>query len=85
MVFDDAVVDDGELALLVGMRVGVAFAGDAVRGPAGVGDAGVHVALALGALRLQVDDFSDGFDGQDGIAVQEAESPRNRNRGIPAV
>ena len=43
VVFDDAVVDDGELAFFVGMRVGIAFAGDAVRGPAGVGDAGVHV------------------------------------------
>ena len=73
VVFDDAVVDDGELAFFIGMRMGVAFAGDAVRGPACVRDARVHLAFAGGAFRLQVDDFADGFDGQDGIAVQEAD------------
>ena len=80
VVFDDAVVDDGEETFLVGMRMGIAFAGDAVRGPAGMRDAGVHVLLAGGTLRLQVDDFADGFDGQDGFPVQETDA-----RGIVAA
>lgn len=39
-VVDDAVVDDGDLVLRVQVRVGVEVARGAVRGPAGVGDAG---------------------------------------------
>ncbi len=38
VIFDDAVVHDGNAARYV--RVGIAFAGNAMRGPAGVGDAG---------------------------------------------
>ena len=39
MVFDDAVVDEGELAGLVEVRMGVGVGGRAMGGPAGVADA----------------------------------------------
>ena len=39
IIFDDAVVDDDDLAGAVAMRVRVFFGGTAVRGPAGVADA----------------------------------------------
>ena len=48
VVFDDAVVDDGDVAA-AHLRVGVGFARHAVRRPAGVGDAAVAVdVLAFG-------------------------------------
>ncbi len=39
VVFDDAVMDDRQLTLAVGVRVGVGVVRLAVGGPAGVGDA----------------------------------------------
>jgi len=51
IVFDDAIVDDDDLAGAVAMRVGVLLSGTAVGGPAGVSD-------AIGAVeRLDPDDF----------------------------
>ena len=40
VVFDDAVVDDGDLLAVAEVRMGVAVVGGAVRGPACVADAG---------------------------------------------
>src|SRR5690606_5644957 len=60
-VVDDAVVDDGDLALGVQVGVGVDVGRGAVSGPAGVGDAGG--ALEAGRhLRLQVAHPALGFD-----------------------
>ena len=56
-VLDDAVVDDGDLAGGVAVRVGVAVGGAAVGGPAGVADAGGAAECwrrRLGERRLQV-------------------------------
>src|SRR5699024_2987018 len=41
-VLDDAVVDEGELAVIGQVRVGVAVGGSAVGGPPGVADAGLR-------------------------------------------
>ena len=41
IVFDDAVVDDGEFVVAADMRMGIAFGGHAMRGPARMPDA-VH-------------------------------------------
>lgn len=41
VIFDDAVMDQGQAAGAVGVGVGVRVAGDAVGGPAGVADADV--------------------------------------------
>ena len=60
-VVDDAVVDDGDLALGVQVRVGVHVGGGAVGGPAGVGDAGGALE-ARGDLGLQVADAALGLD-----------------------
>ena len=40
VVFDDAVMDDGDRAVAAEVRMGVAFVGGAVRRPARVADAG---------------------------------------------
>ena len=56
-VLDDAVVDDGDLAGGVAVRVGVAVGGPAVGGPAGVaqaGGAGQRLRRRLGHRRLEV-------------------------------
>ncbi|MCY1361205.1 hypothetical protein D9M69_478640 [compost metagenome] len=54
MVFDDAVVDQGDARLVVAqvreMRVGIVRGRHAVGGPAGVGDAGEAADLVLGNL-----------------------------------
>ena len=42
-VFDDAVVDDDDVAGAIAVRMGVLFGGTAVRGPAGMADAVVAV------------------------------------------
>ena len=57
VVLDDAVVDDGDLARRVAMRVRVAVGGTSVGGPAGVteaGAAGQRRRVGLGERALQV-------------------------------
>ena len=51
VILDDAVVDDGDFAGLVQVRVGIFVGGRAVGGPAGVADA----ELAGGGLVLEAD------------------------------
>ena len=42
-IFDDAVVDDDDIAGTVAVRMGVFFGGAAVRGPAGMADAVIAI------------------------------------------
>ena len=62
VVLDDAVVDDGDRAGDV--RVGIAFAGYAVRCPAGVGDAGDGLRRGRGVF-----EFGDATDGADAFDI----------------
>jgi hypothetical protein len=74
-VLDDAVVDDGDLARRVAMRVGVAVRRAAVGGPAGVAHARAAVQHAVGGLiesRLQVGQPArPPTDGQSACAVEQ--------------
>ena len=74
IVFDDAVVDDGDRTGDV--RVGVAFAGHAVGGPAGVGDAGDRPGVGRGGFEFgnpanRADTLDAGIrdDGQPGRVI----------------
>src|SRR5688572_12957912 len=83
MVFDDAVVDDGDLTGDVG--VSVRLAGTAMRGPAGVADAGrsgegtlpLQRRVEVGQLADRADDFhaASGVDGEAGRVVATVLEP----------
>ena len=77
VVFDDAVVDDGDRA--GDMRVGVAFAGYAMGGPAGVGDAGDRLSAGRGGLK-----FGDATDGTHAFDLARSDD-RNASRVVAAV
>ena len=62
VVFDDAVVDDGELAVVADVGVGVQVSGRAVGGPAGVAYAGVP-----GQVRAAVRLFTQCLDAPAGL------------------
>ncbi|MCY1398324.1 hypothetical protein D9M71_133530 [compost metagenome] len=78
VVFDDAVVDDRQL-LAGEVRVGIALAGGAVGGPAGVGDAQATDQRLLGQGLLQLGDLAGttaaiqltviGEDGHTGAVI----------------
>ena len=74
-VLDDAVVDEGELAVLAtAVRVGVLVGRAAVRGPAGVADAGrrrrQRVRLELGR---EVGELARLLAGLDVVAVEQGD------------
>lgn len=80
-VLDDAVVDDGDLARGVAVRVCVAVGGPAVGGPAGVAQAGAAaqavtvVAVGLGERGLQVGQPSGAAaDRQPAVAVDQGDT-----------
>ena len=74
VVLDDAVVDQGELAGLVQVRMGIGVAGQAVRGPAGVADAqGAGDGFCLERLR-QAGDAAHAFAHLERAAVQRADA-----------
>src|SRR5262249_7043589 len=75
VVFDDAVVDDGDLAVGAEVGVGVAVGGRAVGGPAGVADA---VAAGGGAL-VQV--LGQVGDAAGALAQVEAVAGQGRQAG----
>ena len=87
VVFDDAVVNDDDLALAVAVRMGILFGGPAMRGPARVAQAvdavdGVLAdglleigQLAGGAANLQMAVFADHGDA-GGIVASIFEAPK---------
>ena len=79
-VLDDPVVDDGDLACGVAVRVGVAVGGPAVRGPTGVADAGAaHEAgvVGLGEIGLEVGEPArPAAHGQPAVAVDQRDAGR---------
>jgi hypothetical protein len=83
VVLDDAVVHDGE-AIVRDVWMRVAFRGNAVRGPAGVGDA--HLAVS----RVGVDGLLEHLHLADGAqalqvrrAIQNRDAGPSRSRDIP--
>jgi hypothetical protein len=88
VVFNDAVVDQGDVAQFVGdvaravaeMRVRVVLRRRAVGGPAGVGDAGVAFQLVGKHLRLQL-----GHPRCAARALEPARMDRDPARVITAV
>src|SRR5262249_27997278 len=62
VVFDDAIMDDGDGAVATDMRMGIAFADTAVRGPARVADA------ARARRRLALEQTSQLGDAADCLA-----------------
>ena len=77
VVFDDAVVDDGDRA--GDMRVGVAFAGYAMGGPAGVGDAGDGLGVCRGMF-----EFGNATDGTHAFDLSRSDD-RNASRVVAPV
>ena len=75
-VLDDSVVDDGDVALAVDVRVRVALVRNAVRRPAGVADSHVAGNRAGGERALQLGDLSRGFAGLDSGAVHHGDAGR---------
>ena len=88
-VFDDAVVDQGQLAAVGQVRVRVLVRGAAVRGPAGVADAGQRlrqrVLLQLGERLLSLPDFfRDEMDPSETTATPAESYPRYSRRRKPS-
>ena len=75
VVFDDAVVDDGD-AVAAHMRVGIAFAWHAVRRPAGVGNAARAAELLFLHFGDKARHFADGAATLDAATVTDGESGR---------
>ena len=69
VVFDDAVMDDGDRP--GNMRVGVAFAGHTVGGPARVGDAGRRLGVGRGGFELG--DAADRTHPFDGVGADDGQ------------
>ena len=81
VVFDDAVVDERDVAGLVEVRVGVRLRRRAVGGPAGVGDASARplekLRVPIGARPfIEVRDFSDSSRNVQDLAVQQGKPRR---------
>ncbi len=74
-VFDDAVVDDSQIAVAADMRMGVALGGHAVRGPAGMPDAvdGQRIGI-MGKFFLKRRQFPFGLDDVQLAALHEADA-----------
>ena len=88
-VLDDAVVDDGDLARGVAVRVGVAVGRPAVGGPAGVADArccpSSAAGVGLGQRLLEVGEPARApADRQPAVAVEQRDARRSRSRGTPS-
>ena len=77
VIFDDAVVNDGDVALHVGVWMSVQVAGLAVGGPAGVADADAPVQRCAGQALLQV--------GQAAFGLHQADFPAVHHRDARAV
>ena len=75
VVFDDAVVDDGD-AVAAHMRVGIAFAWHAVRRPAGVGNAACAAELLFLHFGDEAGHFADSAATLDAATVTNGESRR---------
>ena len=81
VVFDDAVMDERDVAGLVEMRVGVDLGWRAVGGPAGVGDAGggalekLGRPLSVGAV-VELGDFSGCLGDDDPFVIQNRDARR---------
>ena len=80
-VLDDAVVDDGDPAGLVGVGMGVGRGRRAVGGPAGVADADGAAGQAVGQLLLQHAELARGLADLEAVAVHH----RDARRVIAAV
>jgi len=79
VVFDDAVVDEGDAAGLVEVRVGVDLCWRSVGGPAGVGNAGggrvETFRWPIGScFFLKRRDFAGGFGNDDFITLDDRET-----------
>ena len=88
-VLDDAVVDDGDLAGGVAVRVRVAVGGPAVGGPAGVAQAGAcrpaPPAPSRPSAGLQVGQpAGPTAHGELAVRRRPVRSPRSRSRGTPS-
>ncbi|EHM55865.1 hypothetical protein HMPREF9080_00374 [Cardiobacterium valvarum F0432] len=75
VVFDDAVVDDGD-AIAAHMRVGIPFAWHAVRRPAGVGNAARAAELLFLYFGDEARHFTDGAAALNAAIVIDGESCR---------
>ena len=80
-VFDDAVVDDRDLAGGPEVRVGVGLSDPAVRAPSAVGDTGVALGRVEVELAVDLIDLADALSALDRVVVQR----RNAHRVIAAV
>ena len=76
-VLDDAVVDEGELAVVAAaVRVGVVVGGAAVGGPAGVADAGRRAGEVVGVERvLQVAELAGALLARHAVARSTRATP----------
>ena len=74
VVLDNAVVDDGNLAVKAYMGVGVLLCGGAVGGPAGVGDTDGSLYGIVFELRFQGADFTGSAYGGNFSMVDEGNS-----------
>ena len=87
-VLDDAVVDDGDLAGGVAVRVRIAVGGAAVGRPAGVaqaGAAGQRIRRHLGHRGLEVGQPTGATTHSEfAVTVDQGESRRSRSRGTPS-
>ena len=74
VVLDDAVVDDGDQAVAAEVRMGVAIGGRAVRGPAGVADAGAAGRGLIAQMAGQVGDAAGPLAQVQVVAGQRGEA-----------
>src|SRR5258708_2704775 len=81
VVLDDAVVDHHDIALAVGVRMGIVLGGLTVGRPACVPDADLAIERALGEDGLEVLQLADRAAGLDPDAVQH----RDPGRVVAAV
>ena len=76
VVFDDAVVDEHDRAVAVGVRMGVGFAGLAVGGPTGVADADGSLEVLLRQPRRQPFHFAGYADTAHLILLDDGDTGR---------
>ena len=74
VVLDDAVMNDGNLAIKADVGVGILFCGGSVGGPAGVCDADVALYGGFLELRFQGANFTGCADGGDFPVVDKGDS-----------
>ena len=84
VVFDDAVVDQGDLAGVVDMGMGVAFGGSAVGGPAGVGHADVGWGAVVGVVEGVFED-ADASDGPADVQLAGRVDDGDAGRVVAAI